>query len=270
MQPPSPPARRRSRCSAPASTFRIRGRTPPSTSGSSPPAPWLPNFRPGRRWRRGSSAAKPRRRRARRRGRGGRGARAERGTHHRRDGRRPGTYRRGGPRLGRGADGRGNQPPPPRRRPRARGPRDIAGLLGLPGRPATPDPLVTEPLALGDDERLVWRALAEPAPDLDVLVHRTGLAPGRCAAAVTALELRDHVGTDPPASCGARERRRVARATNRPRSGRVVPSCPPATSTSTSRSAPAAARTAISRSRCARTCRSTSTWTRSSASSPSG
>ena len=76
-------------------------------------------------------------------------------------------------------------------------PRDIAGLLGLPGRPATPDPLVTEPLALGEDERLVWRALAEPAPDLDVLVRRTGLAPGRCAAAVTALELRDHVGTDP-------------------------------------------------------------------------
>jgi DNA processing protein len=75
--------------------------------------------------------------------------------------------------------------------------RDVAGLLGLPGRPATPDPLVAEPLALGDDERRVWRALAEPAADLDALVQRTGLPPGRCAAAVTALELRDHVASDP-------------------------------------------------------------------------
>jgi DNA processing protein len=75
-------------------------------------------------------------------------------------------------------------------------PRDIAGLLGLPGRPATPDPLVTEPLALDDDERAVWRALAEPASDLDALAGRASLPTRRCAAAVTALELRDLIATD--------------------------------------------------------------------------
>ncbi len=72
-------------------------------------------------------------------------------------------------------------------------PRDVVGLLGGAATPAQP---AAEPVPLADDERAVWRALAEPASDLDALAVRTALAPRRCAAAVTALELRGHVATD--------------------------------------------------------------------------
>jgi DNA processing protein len=74
-------------------------------------------------------------------------------------------------------------------------PHDVAGLLGL-GAASSP-PVASEPLALDDDERLVWRALAEASADLDMLADRTALAPRRCAAAVTALELRALVVVDP-------------------------------------------------------------------------
>jgi DNA processing protein len=78
-------------------------------------------------------------------------------------------------------------------------PGDVAGLLGHCGAPhesPVPGTAAAEPAALGDDERAVWRALADPAPDLDALAARAGLAPRRCAAAVTALELRDLVAAD--------------------------------------------------------------------------
>ncbi len=71
-------------------------------------------------------------------------------------------------------------------------PRDVVGLLGH-GSAAGAGPPAAEPFALSDDERAVWRALAEPAADLDALAVRAGLDPRRCAAAVTALELRDHL-----------------------------------------------------------------------------
>jgi DNA processing protein len=73
-------------------------------------------------------------------------------------------------------------------------PHDVAGLLGL-GAAASP-PVAPEPLALDDDERLVWRALAEASADLDMLADRTALAPRRCAAALTGLELRGHAASD--------------------------------------------------------------------------
>ncbi len=76
---------------------------------------------------------------------------------------------------------------------------DVAGLLGRDavGGPATlPAAPMEEPLALDDDERAVWRALADPAPDLDVLAGRAGLPARRTAAAVTGLELRDHAAMD--------------------------------------------------------------------------
>jgi DNA processing protein len=73
-------------------------------------------------------------------------------------------------------------------------PADVVELLGR--GPAGPAPPAAEPLALEADERAVWRALAEPAPDLDALARRSGLPPRRCAAALTGLELRDHATTD--------------------------------------------------------------------------
>jgi DNA processing protein len=73
-------------------------------------------------------------------------------------------------------------------------PHDVVALLGRdPARGVAPG---AEPLGLDDDERSVWRALAAPAPDMDVLAGRAALSPRRCAAAVTALELRDLVTVD--------------------------------------------------------------------------
>jgi DNA processing protein len=72
-------------------------------------------------------------------------------------------------------------------------PRDAAGLLG---QRTAPDAPGAEPLLLDDDERAIWRALVSPAADLDALAARAALDARRCAAAVTALELRDLVTTD--------------------------------------------------------------------------
>lgn len=75
-------------------------------------------------------------------------------------------------------------------------PRDVLGLLG---HPAPPPPTVhasAEPHALTDDESLVWRALATPAPDADVLAERAALSARRCTAALAMLEVRDLVAAD--------------------------------------------------------------------------
>lgn len=75
-------------------------------------------------------------------------------------------------------------------------PRDVLGLLGHPAPPPPAPQPAAEPDALTDDERLVWRALATPAPDADVLAERAGLSARRCAAALAMLELRDCLSTD--------------------------------------------------------------------------
>lgn len=77
-------------------------------------------------------------------------------------------------------------------------PSDVLALLGLSRtNPARAAPLsAAEPEALTEDERLVWRALATPAPDADVLAERAGLNARRCAAALATLELRGCVSVD--------------------------------------------------------------------------
>ena len=75
-------------------------------------------------------------------------------------------------------------------------PADVLGLLGLATPPAPAPHAVAEPDGLGADESLVWRALASPAPDADVLGDRVALNARRCAAALATLEIRDLVTTD--------------------------------------------------------------------------
>lgn len=76
---------------------------------------------------------------------------------------------------------------------------DVLGLLGLRGTaaPVAPTPrAVVEPDGLTDDEHSVWRALAMPAADADVVADRAGLSARRCATALATLELRGCVATD--------------------------------------------------------------------------
>jgi DNA processing protein len=60
---------------------------------------------------------------------------------------------------------------------------DALALLGLDAPPARRGP------TFDGDERVVWDALAVPAPDLDVLTTRCSLPTRSCLAALTTLEL---------------------------------------------------------------------------------
>jgi DNA processing protein len=77
-------------------------------------------------------------------------------------------------------------------------PADAPALLGLARTPGAPPVShgVPEPADLTDDERVVWRALAVPAPDADALAERAGLSARRCAAALATMELRGCVAID--------------------------------------------------------------------------
>jgi DNA processing protein len=76
---------------------------------------------------------------------------------------------------------------------------DAADLLDLVGVPRACEGIARRsaaaPTELGGDELLVWTALADAAPDLDVLSGRTGLGPRACAAAIGLLEAGGHVQT---------------------------------------------------------------------------
>jgi DNA processing protein len=75
-------------------------------------------------------------------------------------------------------------------------PADVLDLLGLGRTAPSASCFEPEPDGIGDDERLIWRALAAPAPDVDTLAERAGLPARRCVAALGTLELRGHVATD--------------------------------------------------------------------------
>ncbi|HZF66463.1 MAG TPA: DNA-processing protein DprA [Gemmatirosa sp.] len=81
-------------------------------------------------------------------------------------------------------------------------PDDALTLLGLARAASGTEPAGASRIgsALLGEDRAVWLALEEPAPDLDVLAARLALPAARAAAALTRLELAcraevDHVGT---------------------------------------------------------------------------
>ena len=68
-----------------------------------------------------------------------------------------------------------------------------ARTAGAVGRRALPTAAADPPETLDPDQLVVWRALAEPAGDPDVLAGRAGLPARRCAAALSLLEVAGHV-----------------------------------------------------------------------------